>query len=90
MKSEGRLPSGFTLIELLAVIAITAVLMGIIMPALHRAREMGRRAVCLNNTKSLALAWTLHCSDHDGTMDEFRIYNRALSASDVRYLAGDR
>jgi hypothetical protein len=25
-----------------------------------------------------------------GSLDEFRIYNRALSASEVRYLAGDR
>jgi prepilin-type N-terminal cleavage/methylation domain-containing protein len=57
---------GFTLIELLVVIAIIAVLMAIIMPALNRAREMGRRAVCMNNTKTLALAWTLYASENDG------------------------
>jgi len=60
--------TGFTLIELLVVIAIIAILMAIIMPALNRAREMGKRASCLNNVKSLALAWTLYCSDHDGLM----------------------
>lgn len=59
---------GFTLIELLVVIAIIAVLMAVVMPALSRAREMGKRAVCLNNTKSLALAWTLYCSENDGLM----------------------
>jgi len=68
MKCESRLPNGFTLIELLVVIAIIAVLMGVIMPALNRAREMGKRTVCLNNTKSLALAWTLYCSEYDGKM----------------------
>ena len=39
----------FTLIELLVVIAIIAVLMAVLMPALARAREQGKRAVCLNN-----------------------------------------
>ncbi|MBN2128600.1 MAG: type II secretion system protein [Sedimentisphaerales bacterium] len=58
----------FTLIELLVVIAIIAILMAVVVPALSRAREMGKRAVCLNNTKSLALAWTLYCSENDGLM----------------------
>jgi len=59
---------GFTLIELLVVIAIIAVLMAVIMPALNRAKEMGKRAACLNNTKSLALSWTLYCAEYDGRM----------------------
>jgi len=63
----GRSP-GFTLIELLIVIAIIAVLMAVLIPALNRAREMGKRASCMNNTKTLALAWTLYCSEHDGLM----------------------
>ena len=59
---------GFTLIELLVVIAIIALLMAILMPALQRAREQGKRAVCLNNTKTLVLCWTMYCDDYDGRM----------------------
>jgi prepilin-type N-terminal cleavage/methylation domain-containing protein/prepilin-type processing-associated H-X9-DG protein len=55
----------FTLIELLVVIAIVAVLMAILMPALQRAREQGKRAVCLNNLKQLTLAWTVYADDND-------------------------
>lgn len=56
---------GFTLIELLVVIAIIAVLMAILMPALNRAREQGKRAVCLSNLKQLTLAWIMYADDND-------------------------
>jgi prepilin-type N-terminal cleavage/methylation domain-containing protein/prepilin-type processing-associated H-X9-DG protein len=55
----------FTLIELLVVIAIVAVLMAILFPALKRAREQGRRAVCLSNLKQLTLAWIMYADEND-------------------------
>ena len=55
----------FTLIELLVVIAIVAVLMAILFPALKRAREQGRRAVCLSNLKQLSLAWIMYADEND-------------------------
>jgi len=57
---------GFTLIELLVVIAIIAILMAILMPTLHRAKEQGRRAACLSNLKQLGLAWVLYADENDG------------------------
>jgi len=60
--------TAFTLIELLVVIAIIAVLMAILIPTLNRAREAGKRSVCLNNTKGLAFGWTMYCGDNDGRL----------------------
>jgi len=59
---------GFTLIELLVVIAIIAVLMAILMPALNRAREQGKRAACLNNLHQLTLAWIMYADDNDDNL----------------------
>jgi prepilin-type N-terminal cleavage/methylation domain-containing protein/prepilin-type processing-associated H-X9-DG protein len=58
----------FTLIELLVVIAVIALLMAILIPVLHSAREQGYRAVCLSNLKQLTLAWIAYADEHDGKL----------------------
>jgi prepilin-type N-terminal cleavage/methylation domain-containing protein/prepilin-type processing-associated H-X9-DG protein len=63
-----RKQKGFTLIELLVVIAIIAILMAILMPALNRVREQGKRAVCLSNVKQLALAWIMYADENDDVL----------------------
>ena len=59
---------GFTLIELLVVIAIIAILLAILMPALNRVKEQGKRATCLNNLRQLTLAWIMYADQNDDNL----------------------
>ena len=63
IKQKNR--EGFTLIELLVVIAIIAILMAILMPALNRVKEQGKRIVCESNLKNLQLCWLMYADDND-------------------------
>jgi len=61
-------PKAFTLIELLVVIAVIALLLALLIPVLHSAKERAYRTVCLSNLRQLTLAWTAYAGEHDSRM----------------------
>jgi len=55
----------FTLVELLVVISIIALLMGILVPVLGRAKEKARRVTCMGNVRQFILGIQVYAGDHD-------------------------
>ncbi len=83
----------FTLIELLVVISILALLLAVLVPALNKVREHGRRTVCLNNIhQGLAIA-SLYSADFNEFLPPGSVidknnpqYNASWDAGDQLYL----
>ncbi|HHX39638.1 MAG TPA: hypothetical protein GX715_06700 [Armatimonadetes bacterium] len=67
-RSQWRLsaPPGITLMEMLVIIAIIAILAGVLLPVLTRARSRGHQTACTHNLRQLYVAYTLYERDWNG------------------------
>lgn len=59
-----RSPAAFSLVELLVVIAVIAILAGLLLPALSRSKARAQTVACLNNLSQLQRCWHLYALDH--------------------------
>ena len=71
----------FTLVELLVVIGIIALLIGILLPSLSKAREQARLTQCLANVRSLTQASILMTQDHHGFMQPSGMFWNGIAAT---------
>ena len=87
----------FSLVELLVVIGIIAVLIGILMPTLSRARESARRTKCLSNLRTLAQSMVMYANDSKGwlpnmnqagTVNDYAMTSAVLVALNRQYVRG--
>src|SRR5262245_22097527 len=60
--SHGRRKQGFTLIELLVVVAIIALLIALLLPALSRARQQAKLAVCASNMQQVGVMMSTYAT----------------------------
>lgn len=74
--------NAFTLIEMLVVISIMALLMGMVLPSLSKARQLAKRIYCLNNMRQMTIAANTYACTND---DHYPLSYLTKKRNGIRY-----
>lgn len=81
-----RARGAFTLIELLVVVAIIALLISILLPALSRAKQQSQQVLCLTNLRSMGQSAILYAQENNGVIVRAEIrYGSGLNTRALHY-----
>ena len=85
-----KLSKGFTIVELLVVVSIIALLIGILLPAIGKARDKARTSNSISNLRQLATAHNAYAGDWEDSQISLNRYNISQYGNMARGYASRR